>query len=65
VFKRSEVFDVSLYFLSRPIRHQSQISGFRNQWTGRGDDEDYERETPPPSDIDGCDWDALSVSFMT
>ena len=30
-----------------------------------GDDEDYEREAPPPSDIDGCDWDGLSTSFMT
>jgi hypothetical protein len=30
-----------------------------------GDDEDYEREDPPPSDIDGCDWDVLSPSFMT
>jgi hypothetical protein len=30
-----------------------------------GDDEDYEREVPPPSDIDGCDWDGLSSSFMT
>ena len=30
-----------------------------------GDDEDYEREVPPPSDIDGCDWDGLSASFMT
>ena len=30
-----------------------------------GDDEDYEREPPPPSDIDGCDWDGLSASFMT
>jgi hypothetical protein len=30
-----------------------------------GDDEDYEREDLPPSDIDGCDWDALSASFMT
>ena len=30
-----------------------------------GDDEDYEREAPPRSDIDGCDWDGLSVSFMT
>jgi hypothetical protein len=30
-----------------------------------GDDEDYEREAPPPSDIDGCDWDGLSASFMT
>ena len=30
-----------------------------------GDDEDYEREDPPPSDIDGCDWDGLSASFMT
>ena len=28
-----------------------------------GDDEDYEREAPPPSDIDGCDWDGLSASF--
>jgi hypothetical protein len=28
---RSEQFDASLHFLSRPIRHQSQISGFRNQ----------------------------------
>ena len=24
-----------------------------------GDDEDYERETPPPSDIDDCDWVGL------
>jgi len=31
----------------------------------RGDDEDYEREAPPPSDMDGCDWDGLSASFMT
>jgi hypothetical protein len=23
------------------------------------------REDPPPSDIDGCDWNGLSVSFMT
>ena len=30
-----------------------------------GDDQDYEREAPPPSDIDGCDWDGLSASFMT
>ncbi len=30
-----------------------------------GDDEDYEREAAPPSDIDGCDWDGLSASFMT
>ncbi len=30
-----------------------------------GDDEDYEREAPPPSDIDGCDWDTLSASSMT
>ena len=30
-----------------------------------GDDEDYEREAPPPSDKDGCDWDGLSASFMT
>ena len=30
-----------------------------------GDDEDYEREAPPPSDMDGCDWDVLSASFMT
>ena len=30
-FKRSAEFDASLHFLSRPIRHQSQISGFRNQ----------------------------------
>ena len=30
-----------------------------------GDDEDYEREAPPPSDQDGCDWDGLSASFMT
>jgi len=30
-----------------------------------GDDEDYEREAPPPSDKDGCDWDGLSESFMT
>ena len=30
-----------------------------------GDDEDYEGEDPPPSDIDGCDWDGLSASFMT
>ena len=30
-FKRSKAFDASLYFLSRSIRHQSQISGFRNQ----------------------------------
>jgi hypothetical protein len=30
-----------------------------------GDDEDYEREDPPHSDIDGCDWDGLSASFMT
>ena len=30
-----------------------------------GDDEDYEREAPPPSDMDGCDWDGLSASFMT
>ena len=28
--ERSDVFDVSLHFLSRPIRHQSQISGFQN-----------------------------------
>jgi hypothetical protein len=26
-----EVFDASLHFLSRHIRHQAQISGFRNQ----------------------------------
>ena len=30
-----------------------------------GDDGDYEREAPPPSDMDGCDWDGLSSSFMT
>ncbi len=30
-----------------------------------GDDEDYEREAAPPSDMDGCDWDVLSASFMT
>ena len=30
-FKSSEAFDASLHFLSRPIRHQSQISGFHNQ----------------------------------
>ena len=30
-----------------------------------GDDEDYEREAPPPSDINDCDWDGLSESFMT
>ncbi len=25
-----------------------------------GDDEDYEREVPSPSDIDDCDWSGLS-----
>jgi hypothetical protein len=30
-FKSSEAFDASLHFLLRPIRHQSQILGFRNQ----------------------------------
>jgi hypothetical protein len=25
--------------------------------------EDYEREAPPPSDKDGCDWDGLSESI--
>ena len=24
-----------------------------------GDDKDYEREDPPPSDIDDCDWTGL------
>ena len=137
---RSEEFDASLHFLSRPIRHQSQISGFRNQLAadrtyvrgtmvdkepvlrtknGRSfvfspewypdlikmcnaslhmlgfgadmvlalatdiyatrmlidekeapmytpsQDWAYEREAPPPSDKDGCDWDGLSESFMT
>ena len=41
-FKRSEEFDASLHFLSRPIRHQSQISGFRNQL---GADRAYVRGT--------------------
>ncbi len=41
-FKRSEEFDASLHFLSRPIRHQSQISGFRNQL---GADRTYGRVT--------------------
>jgi hypothetical protein len=41
-FKRSEEFDASLHFLSRPIRHQSQISGFRNQL---GADRTYVRDT--------------------
>ncbi len=41
-FKRSESFDVSLHFLSRPIRHQSQISGFHNQLTS---DRAYIRDT--------------------
>ena len=30
-----------------------------------GDDEDYKREAPPPSDIDDCDWAGLSGAFMT
>jgi hypothetical protein len=42
VFKRSEVFDVRLHFLSRSIRHQSQISVFRNQL---GADRPYVRGT--------------------
>ena len=41
-FKRSEEFDASLHFLSRPIRHQSQISGFRNQLAA---DRAYVRDT--------------------
>ena len=28
-----------------------------------GDDEDYERETLPPSDIDDCDWTVLCYSI--
>ena len=28
-----------------------------------GDDEDYEKEDPPPSDVDDCDWDALRCSI--
>jgi hypothetical protein len=28
-----------------------------------GDDEDYEKETLPPSDIDDCDWAALRCSI--
>ena len=28
-----------------------------------GDDEDYESETPPPSDIDDCDWAALRCNI--
>ena len=28
-----------------------------------GDDEDYEREAPPPSDIDDCDWAGLRCSI--
>ena len=24
-----------------------------------GDDEDFEKEDPPPSDIDDCDWATL------
>jgi hypothetical protein len=41
-FKRSESFDVTFHFLSRPIRHQSQISGFRNQLAA---DRTYVRDT--------------------
>ena len=28
-----------------------------------GDDEDYEREDPPPSDIDDCDWVGLCYNI--
>ncbi len=42
-----------------PGRHEELEVG------GGGDDEDYEIEAPPPSDIDGCDWEGLSASFMT
>ena len=45
--------------------NQSNKGGSSLQVGEGGDDEDYERESPPPSDIDGCDWDGLSASFMT
>jgi len=48
------------------VRQQMTVQVVEEVEVGeRGDDEDYEREAPPPSDKDGCDWDGLSASFMT
>ena len=43
--------------------NQSNKGGSSLQVGEGGDDEDYEREAPPPSDIDHCDWVGLRCSI--
>jgi hypothetical protein len=59
-FKNSEVFDVNLHFLSRPIRHQSQISGFHNQL---GADRTYGRDTMVDKEPVLCTKNGRSFAF--